>query len=209
MESSETIQIMAASKNNIAIFSSHNGSNFQKIVESCNDKTLNATVKALYCNNSDAYVLERANDLAVPYELIPQSAFEDFESWDQHITKSLLEKEIHWVVLAGFMKKLGPKLLKAFDQRIINTHPSLLPKYGGKGMYGDLVHKAVLEGEEKETGISIHFVTDSLDEGQVIAQKTIEVYPGDTVASLSARVKRMERKFYIETLKDLFNPEVN
>ncbi|MBT4763129.1 MAG: phosphoribosylglycinamide formyltransferase [Bdellovibrionaceae bacterium] len=206
MESSKKAQATEKSKtrNRIAIFSSHNGSNFQKIVQACEEGNLNAQVVKLYCNNQDAYVLERAKDLSIPSVLIPQSQWNSFVDWDQFVSSDLIESQVQWVVLAGFMKKIGPKTIQAFENKIINTHPSLLPKYGGVGMYGHKVHEAVIANKETQSGITVHYVSENFDEGPVIAQKVIEVYGDDTANSLSERLKAIENDFFMQTLKQVF-----
>ena len=108
-----------------------------------------------------------------------------------------------WIILAGFLRRLGPCFLSAFKNKVINSHPSLLPKFGGKGMYGSYVHQAVFQAGEKQTGITIHYVNEEYDQGGVIDQKTLPVFPHDTPESLEERVKQAEKLFYAETIKKL------
>jgi phosphoribosylglycinamide formyltransferase-1 len=119
---------------------------------------------------------------------------------DQAILDALTGAAVDLVFLAGYMKKLGPKVLRAFDGRILNTHPALLPRFGGKGMYGSRVHAAVLAAGEKETGVTIHRVAHEYDTGPVVAQCRVPVLPGDSVETLAARVQKRERELVVETL---------
>ncbi len=123
---------------------------------------------------------------------------------DQAILDVLLRYEIDWVILAGYMKKLGPKTLTRFQGRILNIHPALLPNYGGQGMYGPHVHAAVLAAGERETGVTIHLVDDKYDHGAILAQRKVPVLAGDTVDSLAQRVLAIEHEFFVETLGRLF-----
>jgi phosphoribosylglycinamide formyltransferase-1 len=127
------------------------------------------------------------------------------EALDAAICNTLVQHDADIVVLAGYMKKLGPRTLKQFEGRILNTHPALLPKFGGQGMYGSRVHEAVLAAGESTTGVSIHVVDAGYDTGPVIAQCEVPVYPNDTVESLAERVQTRERAFLVETLQALSN----
>ena len=122
---------------------------------------------------------------------------------DQAILERLKEAQVDIVLLAGYLKKLGPRVLAEFGGRILNTHPALLPKFGGKGMYGSRVHEAVLASGDTETGVSIHLVDAEYDTGRVLAQCRVPVMPGDSVADLASRVQAREREFVVETLAKL------
>ena len=147
-------------KKRIAIFASGSGSNAQKIMEHFK-KHNEAEVAIVLTNNPEAYVLQRADNFEIPTHI-----FDKYEFYKTESVVSLLKSlEIDIIVLAGFLWLVPQNLLKAFPNKIINIHPALLPKYGGKGMYGDYVHKAVLENKEEESGITIHFVNEHFDEG--------------------------------------------
>ncbi|NGM89921.1 phosphoribosylglycinamide formyltransferase, partial [Parapusillimonas sp. SGNA-6] len=150
-------------KKRIAIFASGSGSNAQKIMEHFKYSN-DAEVALVLSNNADAYVLQRADNFEIPSHVFDRH---DFYQTDE-IVNLLKRLEIDLVVLAGFLWLIPDNLLKAFPNKIINIHPSLLPRHGGKGMYGDRVHKAVLEAGDDEHGITIHFVNENFDEGEVI-----------------------------------------
>ena len=176
---------------NIAIFASGSGTNAQKLMEYFStNKT--AKVKIVLSNKADAYVLERAKNFSVPTFVFDR----DDLYHSGKVLRILLEKDIHFIVLAGFLWLVPEEILSHYPGRIVNIHPALLPDYGGKGMYGDRVHKAVLENQEKESGISIHFVNERYDEGDIIFQAKCEVKPDDTPEVLAARIHKLEHKYY-------------
>ncbi|HCC70827.1 MAG TPA: phosphoribosylglycinamide formyltransferase [Bacteroidales bacterium] len=176
---------------NIAIFASGSGTNAQKLMEYfSNSKT--AKVKIILSNKADAFVLERATKFSVTTIV--------FDRDDLYIKgkvlKILIDNNIEIIVLAGFLWLVPVEILRHYPDRIVNIHPALLPDYGGKGMYGSRVHKAVLENKEKESGISIHYVNEKYDEGSIIFQARCEVKPDDTPESLAGRIHKMEHKYY-------------
>lgn len=188
-------------KLHIAILASHTGTNMQAIIDACRRGDLNGEVCAVISNNSNSQALEKARIAGVPvYHLSNKTHLEEDEL-DEAIYKVLTESGADIVALAGYMKKLGPKVLKQYKGRILNIHPSLLPKYGGKGMYGTHVHRAVIDAGEKTTGVTIHLVEEEYDTGKIIRQCEIEVLEGDTIDTLSIRVLEKENSFYVETLK--------
>jgi phosphoribosylglycinamide formyltransferase 1 len=171
----------------LAIFASGNGSNAQAIVEYFSESR-EACIVLILTNRKDAFVIERAKALNIPVRVFNR---EDFYKTEV-ITQLLINEHIDLVVLAGFLWLLPPSLIQAFPDRIINIHPALLPKYGGKGMYGDKVHAAVIEAGEKESGISIHYVNEHYDQGKVIFQARCEVEINDTPDSLAAKIHKLE-----------------
>jgi phosphoribosylglycinamide formyltransferase-1 len=191
------------SKPNIALFASHNGSNVQAILDACQAGILEAQVCAVISNNSGSYALERARLHDVPAFHLSSKAYPDEQDLDEAILRTLSEHDADWIVLAGYMKKLGPKTLERYSNKVVNTHPSLLPKFGGHGMFGMFVHEAVLAAGEKVTGITVHLVNEEYDEGPIIAQSEVPVLAGDTAETLSARVQEREREFYVETINKL------
>jgi len=132
----------------------------------------------------------------------------DSASLDTAIRDVLTATEVEIVFLAGYMKKLGPAVLRTFEGRILNTHPSLLPRFGGHGMYGDRVFEAVLAAGEAESGVSIHLVDQEYDAGAIVRQCKVPVFPGDSVADLKARVREREKEFVVETLAGIANGEI-
>jgi len=185
---------------NIAVFASHGGSDLQAIIDACMSKRINAKVCAVISNNSGSLALQRARDHGIPAFHFSQKTIKCPEALEKAILDTLIEREAHIIFLAGYLKKLGTTILKMFDNRVFNIHPSLLPKYGGKGMYGLNVHAAVLAAKETETGITIHHVSDEYDSGEIIAQRRVPVLKGDTPEILAARVLEHEHLFIVETL---------
>jgi len=193
---------------NIAVFASHGGSDLQAIIDACRSKDLNATVCVVISNNSDSLALKRARDNGIPAFHFSQKVIEVPEMLDSAILDVLIENKVDIIFLAGYLKKLSTAVLSTFENCVFNIHPSLLPKYGGKGMYGINVHKAVLEAHEKETGITIHRVDDEYDTGEIIAQRRVPVLQGDTPEILAARVLEAEHAFIVEILSEIIQGKV-
>jgi len=185
-------------KKRIAIFASGSGSNAQKIMEHFKYSD-SAEVALVLSNNPDAYVLQRADNFEIPTHVFDKH---DFYQTDE-IVDLLKRLEIDLVVLAGFLWLVPENLLKSFPNKIINIHPALLPKFGGKGMYGDRVHKAVLEAGEDEHGITIHFVNENFDEGEIIHQARFRVDPGDTLEILKFNGQQLEHTHYPKVIENL------
>ena len=175
----------------IAIFASGSGSNAENIIRYF-EKSDFVEVALVLSNKKDAFVLERARRFNIPYYIFSK---EEWERGD-HILQVLAQYHIHLIVLAGFLLKISTPFLQVYPNRIINIHPALLPKYGGKGMYGDKVHQAVLDSREKETGITIHYINEYYDEGGVIFQATCPVSVNDTVAEVARKVHALEYLHY-------------
>ncbi|MEA3479054.1 MAG: phosphoribosylglycinamide formyltransferase [Bacteroidota bacterium] len=182
----------------IAIFASGNGSNAQCIAEYFKNSP-NIEVSLILSNKPDAYVLKRAVSLGIPYLYFNRDEF--YQS--SKILDELTNNNIDFIVLAGFLWLVPQNILQYFNQRIVNIHPALLPKYGGKGMYGDKVHEAVIENQEKETGISIHWVNEEYDEGRIIFQGKVPVEPSDTPESIAGKVHQLEYKHYPEVIEQV------
>jgi len=185
-------------KRKIAIFASGSGTNAQRIIEyfSVNPEI---TVSLILSNKPDAYVLKRAKKLKVPSVVFDRHTFTETDD-----IPNLLKKErIDFIVLAGFLWLIPLNLIRAYPGRIINIHPALLPKYGGKGMYGERVHETVIQSGDKESGISIHYVNGKYDEGNIIFQAKCEVLPDDTPDSLANRIHQLEYKHFPEVIEKL------
>jgi len=180
---------------NIAILSSHNGSGLDAIVEAIANKILALNIVLVISNNPDAKVLQKAKKYNFPSKVINAKTDPDPDS---AIYKLLKENRCEYIFLSGYMKKLSPLLTTNFT--IINSHPSLLPKYGGEGMYGRFVHEAVIKNREKKSGVTIHEVNENYDEGRIILQKSLEVLPEDDAQSLEKRIKALEKKAIVEGL---------
>ena len=159
-------------------------------------------------NNADAPALAAARDREIKTAHLSSRTHPAVEELDQAMLQALKMANVELVVLAGFMKKIGPETLAAYRGRIINIHPSLLPKYGGKGMFGLHVHQAVLEGSEKETGVSVHLVDTEYDEGAILAQERVAVRDDDDADSLSERVLKVEHRLYTEKIKKIIDGSI-
>tara|TARA_B110000908_G_scaffold77082_1_gene92761 strand:- start:1120 stop:1692 length:573 start_codon:yes stop_codon:yes gene_type:complete len=175
----------------LAIFASGSGSNAENI---CNyfKSTSDIEVGLICTNKPDAFIVKRAEKLNIPVVFITKTELNNFEA----LHEKLQSEGINMLILAGFLLKLPAIMVENYPNRIINIHPSLLPKYGGKGMYGNKVHKAVLENKEKDSGISVHFVNQNYDEGKIILQKTCPILEGETIDTLAAKIHQLEYKYF-------------
>ncbi len=187
-----------ALKSRIAIFASGAGSNAQKIIDHFRNHA-SIRVSLIVCNNPGAGVLQIAAKENIPTLLIDKKTFLN----DDIYIKELQDERIDLIVLAGFLWKVPVALIKAFPEKIINIHPALLPKYGGNGMYGDAVHRAVIAAGEKETGITIHYVDELYDHGKILFQANCPVLPADTVQSLAQRIHQLEHEHYSTVIESL------
>lgn len=185
-------------KKRIAIFASGSGSNAQKIMEHFKYNQ-EAEVSLVLTNNPDAYVLQRADNFEVPSHLFDRHDF--FET--NEVVELLKRMQIDLIVLAGFLWLVPENLLRAYPNKIINIHPALLPQYGGKGMYGDRVHKAVLANKEGESGITIHFVNERFDEGEIIYQARFKIEKGDTLEMIKFKGQQLEHQHFPKVVENL------
>jgi phosphoribosylglycinamide formyltransferase 1 len=185
-------------KKHIAIFASGSGSNAQKIMEYFK-KHHDAEVAIVLTNNPEAYVLQRADNFEIPSHVFDK---EEFYKSD-HVVQLLQSLQIDLIVLAGFLWLIPQNLLKAFPNRIINIHPALLPKFGGKGMYGDRVHQSVLDAGEEESGITIHLVNENFDEGEVIHQSRFRIEQGDDIEMIKFKGQQLEHLHYPKVVEQL------
>ena len=177
---------------NLALFASGNGTNVQRIAEYFADNA-NVGIKLIVCNNEKAYVLERAKKLGIASYLINDK--EKFYNSDE-LLQTLQQNHIDLLVLAGFLWLIPDNLIAAYPNRIINIHPALLPKYGGKGMYGMRVHEAVVANGETESGITIHYVNQCYDEGKIIFQAKCPLSPNDTPEDVAQKVHALEYEHF-------------
>lgn len=182
----------------IAVFASGSGSNADVLMKHFAN-TEDLSVGLIVCNKEGAGVIQKADAHNVP---VLMTSRDDLSSGKTGL--SLLEYRITGIVLAGFLLKVPSSLIEEYPSRIINIHPSLLPKYGGKGMYGDHVHRAVLDNRELESGITIHLVNDEYDEGSVVAQFKCDVHCDDDIESLKKRIQQLEHKHYPEVVGAYF-----
>ena len=187
-------------KLNIGFMASHGGSNMQAVLDAISKGVLLATPCVLISNNSNSLAIERAKHYGMPYYHYSNKTHPVPEILDQEISNTLKKHSVEYLLLLGYMKKLGTKTLQKYCGKIINIHPSLLPKYGGIGMYGKNVHEAVIQNKDKTTGVTIHLIDEEYDTGKIINQCTIYILENDTIESLSQRVLLKEHEFLIETL---------
>ena len=185
----------------LGLLASHRGSNARAIVSASRAGQLDAEVGVIISNNANAGVLDFAASARIPGRRIGGSEFEDESVRDAAILRALQDHGVDLVVLVGYLRLLGPKTISAFRNRILNTHPALLPRHGGRGMYGVRVHQAVLAAGDQYTGITVHLVDEEYDHGATIAQCRVQVEPGDSPESLAERVQAKERVFLVETLQ--------
>ena len=183
---------------NIAIFASGSGTNAEQITKHF-EKNKSANVSLILTNNKNAFVLERARKLDIPSRIFSRDEF--YKS--DNILDLLKSNNIDLIVLAGFLWLVPDNLLKEYPNRIVNIHPALLPKYGGKGMYGAKVHEAVIESGDKESGISIHYVNEKYDEGEIILQAKVKVENDDTPDSLAGKIHVLEYEHFPKVVEQL------
>lgn len=182
---------------NIAILASGSGSNAEKIITHF-QSSAKGHIALIASNKKGAFVLERAKKLGVPSHVFSKSELESGE-----LTEILQNQQINFVVLAGFLLQIPNNLIEAFPNLMVNIHPSLLPNYGGKGMYGDNVHRAVKASGDTETGITIHLVNENYDEGKIIFQTAVAIGKNDSPEQIAEKVKVLEHKYYPKIIESL------
>ena len=187
---------------NIGVLGSTKGTDLQAILDAIHSKNLNATVSTVISNRKNAYILDRAKDHGVPFYFISHKG-KDRKNFDAEMTGVLKKHEVDLVLLIGFMRILSSSFCREWRDRILNVHPSLLPKYAG-GMDTN-VHEEVLKNKDKETGCTIHFVTDELDSGPILIQKKCAVEKGDTVETLKSKVQALEGEAFLEAIPLMAN----
>lgn len=191
---------MSDDKLNLAVLISGSGSNLQALIDAC-APDYPARVAVVISNRPGAYGLERAKEAGIPAVIIDHKNYTGRSEFEKELQKTLADYPVDLICLAGFMRILTADFINQWPKQIINTHPALLPKFGGKGMYGEHVHKAVLEAGEPTSGCSIHYVIPEVDQGPVILQKTVPVEDGDTVETLAARVIAQEHIAYPQAVR--------
>lgn len=184
----------------ISIFASGSGSNAENIINYFSDND-GIIIDSIISNKADAFVHERARKLGVESFTFSKEEFADAVK----ILDLLKRREVDFIILAGFLLKIPSKLINAYPDKIINIHPALLPKYGGKGMYGDRVHKAVVEACERESGITIHYVNENYDEGNIIFQAICEVLPSDTYEDVANKVHKLEYEYFPKVIEKVIS----
>jgi len=182
----------------IAILASHNGSGFEALYDASKSKRLDIEIVVIISNNTDAKILQKANLYNTDNFIVNKNLYDDVDS---KIEQLLQEYKCDYIFLSGYMKKISPSLTNNF--KIINSHPALLPKYGGAGMYGRFVHEAVIKNKEKISGVTIHEVNENYDEGKIILQKTLSLQSDESVNSLESKIKNLEQEAIVEAFEKL------
>jgi phosphoribosylglycinamide formyltransferase 1 len=188
----------------IAIFSSGSGSNFQALIDAFQTGSLQATVELLVCDQPDAFVIQRAQAAGIPTFVFRAKEYNSKVEFETEIIAQLEKRGVEFIVLAGYMRLIGPTLLQPFSKRIVNIHPSILPAFPGKDAIGQALEYGV-----KITGVTVHYVDEGMDTGPIIAQIPVEVYPNETKQSLQEKIHVVEHRLYAETLNHLFITEPN
>ncbi len=187
----------------IVLFASGSGSNVENIVKYF-ENNVSVEIVKVYCNNPNAYVIDRCDNLGVSCRVFGREEFKEKGS----VLEDLKVINPDLIVLAGFLWLIPSTYVEAFPNKIINIHPALLPKYGGKGMYGARVHEAVVENRESESGITIHYVNAKYDEGQVIKQEVCKVLPSDNSDDVATKVHELEYKFFPKVIEEVLLTKV-
>ena len=188
---------------NLAVMASHEGTSLQTVIDYLSLKATQCRLALVISNNRKSRALARAEKANIPTRHISTLTHGSRSLADQAIAKTLIDESIDWLLLLGYMKPVTAPILEALPKRVINVHPSLLPKFGGKGFYGRFVHKAVLDSGDTVTGATLHHVSEIYDRGQVISQKEVPVKRQDEIEVLETRVKKAERSLLREFLDTL------
>ncbi|MDD4494611.1 MAG: phosphoribosylglycinamide formyltransferase [Eubacteriales bacterium] len=192
----------------IAVFASHNGSDLQAIIDACRTGAIKATVCAVVSNNADSLALQRARNSGIDHFHVSVKKYVDDDTVNNEILKILDSHDIDMIFLAGYLKKIGVDVLRKYHNRIFNIHPALLPKYGGKGMYGMNVHHAVINTKDTISGITVHRVNEEYDEGEIVAQTTVTVAQNETAESLAEKILHREHTFIIEVINKIIDGSI-
>lgn len=182
----------------IAVFASGNGSNFEAIVKIMNQGEIEGAIVLVFSDRTDAYVLERAKSLQIPVRSFSPKQFTNKVEYEREILKELEAKEVELLVLAGYMRLIGPTLLNAYPNRILNIHPALLPEF--PGLHGI---RDAFEAGVKQTGVTVHYVDNGVDTGPILAQKRVNIEENETLASLELKIHQAEHQLYPEVIQDV------
>lgn len=185
------------------MFASGSGTNFQALIDAVESGQIPARIRGLISNKPDIKALERARNHGIETAVLVPSSFKSYSQYEQTLLEKLQEWKTDLIVLAGYMIKVPTAIIEGYENRIINIHPSLLPKFGGKGFYGLNVHRAVIESEENQSGCTVHIVTDKYDEGPILAQEKVPVYESDDPETLAKRVLKKEHHILPKVVAEL------
>ena len=198
-----TLSDLKSKKIKLGVLASHSGTNLQAIIDACDDGNLQASVDIVISNNSSSYALRRAREAGIKAVHMSLYTHPTEDELDLAISTLMGLHSVDLVILAGSMKKIGPGMLRSFPNRILNSHPSLLPNYCGPGMYGKKVHEAVLAAGEKKTGVTIHLVDEEYDHGPIVDQVKLCINPDQSLEKLERTIKSVEHNLWVDTIRKL------
>jgi len=187
----------------LGVLVSGNGTNLQALIDACKQREIKGEIVLVASNRKHAYALVRAREAGIPTLVFEAEKYKTKTLMCSKMAQAFKEKEVDLICLAGYLLKLEPCLIRSFPRRIINIHPALLPKYGGTGMYGHHVHKAVLANKETESGCTVHLVDEIFDHGPILAQNHVPVKPDDTAETLAQRIRPKEHELYVSVVKHI------
>ncbi|WP_138430552.1 phosphoribosylglycinamide formyltransferase [Fodinibius saliphilus] len=190
---------------NIVVFASGSGTNFQSIINAIEAGEIDGQLAGLITNKTGIQAIERAKNHRIPHIILAPSQFTDQSTYIESLLKQLEQWNTDLIALAGYMIKIPTAVIEQYHGRIINIHPSLLPKYGGKGFYGMRVHQAVIDNDENESGCTVHLVTEEYDDGPILGQRKVPVKSSDNADDLASRVLKEEHKLFPEVIAKLTN----
>ena len=188
-------------ENKLSVWVSGSGTNLERIIKACQSGEIRASVVLVVSDRSGILALERAGKHSIPSAVIAKNDYESEGAYALALLELLKKYQIGLICLAGYLKKVPDEVVRVYRGRILNLHPALLPKFGGKGFYGPTVHEAVLAAKEQETGATVHYVDEQYDHGSIILQKKIPVLPTDTPETLAHRVHQLEYEIYPQAIK--------
>lgn len=190
---------------NIVVFASGSGTNFQAIIDAVESGQINGRITGLITNKKEIQAIDRAQKHNITHKYLTPSNFSSHSDYVTTLLNQLEEWDTQLIALAGYMIKVPPQVIETYKNRIVNIHPSLLPKYGGKGFYGMNVHRAVISNEEPESGCTVHLVTEEYDQGPILGQRKVPVKPSDDPETLAQRILKEEHKLFPEVIAKLAN----
>lgn len=188
---------------NIVVFASGSGTNFQAIIDAVESGQINGRIIGLVTNKKDIQAIKRAQKHNINHKYLAPSEFSSYPDYIKALLKQLEEWDTQLIALAGYMIKVPSEVIDKYENRIVNIHPSLLPKYGGKGFYGINVHRAVISNDEPESGCTVHLVTEEYDQGPILGQRKVSVRESDDPESLAQRILKEEHKLFPEVIAKL------
>lgn len=188
---------------NIVVFASGSGTNFQSIIDAAESGQIEGQIRGLITNKSGIQAIDRAQNHGIPQRTLAPSEFHDQASYTDALLNQLADWDTDLIALAGYMIKIPKEVIQQYKGQIVNIHPSLLPKYGGKGFYGMNVHRAVIENGETESGCTVHVVTEKYDDGPILAQTKVPVKESDDASALAKRVLKEEHKLFPSVIAKL------